>query len=68
MKKLASELEFICQIKRDGSGTKKVPKSYLKAIKENELMSRELYELQPLSLTEKTYIAFNINVFVVRLK
>lgn len=66
--KKAHELEFISQIKRDGSGTKKVAKSYLKAMLENPLMKKEDFRLHCLSITEKTFIAFNFNVFVVRIK
>lgn len=68
MKKKAHELEFISQIKRDGSGTTKVKESYLKAMLENSLMKDEDFELHCLSLTEKTFIAFNFNAFVVRVK
>ena len=68
MKKKAHELEFISQIKRDGSGTIKVKKSYLKAMLENSLMKDEDFELHCLSLTEKTFIAFNFNAFVVRVR
>ncbi len=68
MKKKGHELEFISQIKRDGSGTTKVKKSYLKAMLENSLMKDEDFELHCLSLTEKTFIAFNFNAFVVRVK
>lgn len=64
MKKLASELEFISQIKRDGSGVKRLKKSYL-----NLLLSRnDTFNLTCLSITEKTFIAFNFNAFVVRIK
>jgi hypothetical protein len=68
MKKKASELEFISQIKRDGLGTTKVKKSYLKTMLENPLMKDEEFELHCLSLTEKTFIAFNFNAFVVKIK
>ena len=66
MKKLAHELEFISQIKRDGSGVTKVKKRYLKAMCENPSMNE--FELKCLSITEKTYIAFNFNAFIVRIK
>lgn len=63
MKLKGSELIFISQIKRDGSGVKKrIKKQY------RELMQNEDFELICLSLTEKTYIASNFNSFVVRLK
>jgi hypothetical protein len=68
MKKKASELIFISQIKRDGSGLCKINKSYLKEMLENPIMKDELFELRCLSMTEKTYIAFNFNVFLVKLK
>lgn len=68
MKKLAKELKFISQINRDGSGTTPVRPDYLKAMLENSLMKDEKFELHCLSLTEKTFIAFNFNAFVVQLK
>ena len=68
MEKLAKELKFISQINRDGSGTTPVRKDYLKAMLENPLMKDKKFELHCLSMTEKTYIAFNFNAFVVQLK
>ena len=68
MEKFAHELEFISQIKRDGSGVTKVKKSYLKSMLENKLMKDEKFYLKCLSISEKTYIAFNFNAFVVRFK
>ena len=68
MKKKAHELDFISQIKRDGSGTVKISDSYLESMIENPLMKNSDFELHQLSLSEKTFIAFNFNVFVVRLK
>ena len=68
IKKKASELNFISQIKRNGCGTTKVKKSYLKQMIENPLMKNEEYTLHCLSMTEKTYIAFNFNAFVVKIK
>ncbi len=62
--KKPEELEFISQIKRDGSGILKVKKSYLKFM----LEQNEDFECYCLSLTEKTYITFNFNSFVVRFK
>lgn len=66
MKKKAQELEFICQIKRDGSGLIPVSESYIESMETNRLMNE--FELRPLSITNKTYIAFNFNVFIVKLK
>jgi hypothetical protein len=68
MKKKAHELEFISQIKRDGSGTTKVKKSYLTAMLDNSLMIDEDFELHCLSLSKKTFIALNFNAFIVRVK
>ncbi len=68
MKKKAHELEFISQIKRDGLGVTSVKESYLKSMLENPLMKDSDFDLHTLSLTEKTFIAFNFNAFVVRVK
>jgi hypothetical protein len=68
MKKFARELIFISQINRDGSGTTPVKPDYLRAMLENKLMKDEPFKLKCLSMTEKTYIAFNFNAFVVKLK
>lgn len=68
MKKRAHELEFISQVVRDGSGTVPMKPSYLEALERNPLMADEYFELKPLSLTNKTFVAFNFNVFVVKLK
>ena len=68
MKKKAHELIFISQINRDGNGTTPVAESYLDAMLTNHLMKDEYFELHCLSLTEITFIAFNFNAFVVRLK
>lgn len=58
MKKKAKELEFISQITRDGLGTIKVKKSYLKAMLENPLMSNEDFELHCLSFKRKNVSRF----------
>jgi hypothetical protein len=68
MKKKAHELDFISQIKRDGSGVIEVKESYLKAMLENTVMKDSEFTLHCLSISEKTYIAFNFNAFVVRIK
>ncbi len=64
----AHELEFISQIKRDGSGVSKVSKSYLKCMLENKFCKDDEFEIRCLSLTEKTFIAIGFNSFIVRLK
>jgi hypothetical protein len=53
MIKYANGLEFISQIKRDGSGTHPVNESYLKAMLENKLMKNHPFFLFCLSMTEK---------------
>jgi len=62
MKKLGKELKFISWIKRDGSGTKMVKKKLI------ELMQEDIFDVNCLSLTEKTFIASGFNSFVVKLK
>lgn len=60
MKKQAKDLIFISRIKRDGSGVQSVDR--------DKILETEWYDLTPLSLYYGTYIASNMNVFVVRLK
>ena len=60
------QLQFISQIKRDGSGVvdvRGVDLGYTKT-----LMDAETFELYPLSKTKGTYIAFGFNAYVVKLK
>jgi len=68
MKKLSSELIFISQINRDGSGTTPVDEEYLKFLLENKFSKNNKYRMQCLSMTQGTYIASNFNSFVVKLK
>ena len=68
MKKYPHELEFISRIKRDGSGTEKLTEENLFFFQENEFAKKDLYELTPLSMSEKTYIASGFNSYVVKLK
>lgn len=68
MKKKASELIFISQIKRDGSGTSPVPESMVKFLCENKFCGEDEYEVIPLSLTMETFIAHGFNSFVVKIK
>ena len=56
-----SDLIFISQIKRDGSGVELVDKEYWKFLK------GETFNLNRLSITHDTYIASGFNSFVVRL-
>jgi hypothetical protein len=62
MKKYGRELQFISLVKRDGSGTLPVKPDLLEAIQE------ERFKVICLSMSEKTFIAFNFNCYVVRLK
>lgn len=62
MIRLGKELEFISQIKRDGSGVKKVSKGIVK------VMQNDNFPMTCLSITEGTYIATGFNSFVVKLK
>ena len=64
MTKKAYELDFISQINRNGTGTVSVSKNYVKYM----TYANDEFTLHRLSLTEKTFIAFNFNAFVVRLK
>ena len=68
MKKKAYELEFISIINRDGSGTEPVTQEHLSMLLINKFSKDDDYEIICLSLTEKTFIAFNFNAYVVRLK
>jgi hypothetical protein len=56
------KLEFISQINRDGSGTEKPSKSYIRMMKD------DMFTISCLSLSERTYIASGFNSFVVRFK
>jgi len=67
MRKLAKDLIFISQIKRDGSGTKKVFKKEQKMLENAKYIDDE-YELNSLSLSNKTYIASAFNSYVVKIK
>lgn len=63
MKALATDLIFVSQIKRDGSGVIKI-----NAERQEELEDNEVYDLNSLSITNKTYIASGFNSYVVKLK
>lgn len=68
MKKKAKDLEFISWIKRDGSGTEKVPDDMLENMLNNKFSKDDKYKLNVLSLSNKTFIASGFNSFVVKLK
>lgn len=68
MKKKAHELIFISQIKRDGSGTKKVFKKDVKFLTTNKYAMKDEFEINRLSISESTYIASGFNSYVVKLK
>lgn len=61
MRKKGKNLVFISRILRDGKNVEIIeefPKH----------LSKELFELKPLSLTKKTFIASGFNTYVVRIK
>lgn len=64
----ASELIFLSQVKRDGSGVDEVSEDYKKGMLENPLMKDELFEIKVLSLSLNTYIASGFNTFIVKLR
>ena len=64
----AKELEFISWIKRDGSGTEKVPEDMLENMLNNKFAKDDYFRLNVLSLSNKTFIASGFNSFVVKLK
>ncbi len=68
MKKIPSELIFISQINRDGSGTTPLSENLKKSMVENPLSAKEKYKLIQLSMTEGTFIAHGFNAFVVKLR
>jgi len=66
MKVEAKHLTFISQIKRDGTGT-----DILTSVQNEELQNDTIdkwYEINSLSITNKTYIASGFNSYVVKLK
>lgn len=67
MTKKPSELIFISRIKRDGSGTSRVLKKELHQLNNAPYIDRT-YIINPLSLSEGTYIASGFNSYVVKLK
>ncbi|MCH8479165.1 MAG: hypothetical protein LAT56_14665 [Wenzhouxiangella sp.] len=58
-----SELEFISQIKRDGSGVEK-----MNVTDPDATINHTEFRLQRLSITKDTYIAQNFYTYVVKLK
>lgn len=73
MKALGKELEFISFVKRDGSGTIAVgtewneDKAYPK-IEDVSYLNDELFTLNIISITYRTYIASGFNTWVVKIK
>ena len=55
-------LEFIARINRDGSGVTSM------AGKDTNIIEREVYSLQCLSITHGTWIASHFNSYVVRIR
>lgn len=67
MKRFAFELTFISQISPDGKDIKMVPDELNKKLQSNEWADSS-FELTPLSISNKTYIASGFNSYVVKLK
>ena len=67
MKKKPHELEFISQIKRDGSGTIMCNEETIEHLNTG-FAKDEKYKIICLSTSEKTYIAMGFNSYVVKLK
>jgi hypothetical protein len=67
MKKRGNELDFICQINRDGSGVSSISDSYRELLVKEDGFFND-FKLSRLSITEDTWIASGFNSFVVKLK
>jgi len=71
MNELGHRLEFISWIKRDGSGVVMIPSPRNESepkLDDMSYVNNERFELNPLSLSQGTFIASGFNSFVVRLK
>jgi len=68
MKLKAKDLVFISWIKRDGSGTEPVPDEMLESMLNNQFSKDDKFNINRLSLSNKTFIASGFNSFVVKLK
>jgi hypothetical protein len=64
MKKHPKKLQFISRIAYDGLSVMPVTESQIA----NMETLPHTYELRPLSITEQTYLAFNVATYVVKLK
>jgi len=60
----ASELEFISRIRQDGTGCYPPDSKHLDML----IKADEPFILQPLSMSQKTFIAFNMSVYTVKIK
>jgi len=65
MKVEASKLTFISQIKRDGTGVEILTPSQNEEL-QNDTIDK-WYEINSLSISNKTYIASGFNSYVVRI-
>lgn len=66
MRAKAKDLIFISRIMRDGSGTIPIEEKQQKILQEDKYIDDE-YKLNPLSLSNNTYIASGFNSYVVNL-
>lgn len=64
MRKKGKKLDFISRVNRDGSGVEPIDPRLLNS----ELQYSDKFKLMRLSMSEDTYLAFNMNVYVVKLK
>ena len=62
IRKFGRELDIITQIKKDGSGMKKVEQKHI------DFVNGELFDCLLLSITEKTYVACGCFSYVVKFK
>ena len=68
MERTVDELEFISQINRDGMGVEILDQSFVKRFNFKAWIENRKLRLIRLSITEKTYIAFGMNSYVVKIK
>jgi len=73
MEKFGKELEFISFIKRDGTGVIMIGGEWNVELEEPKTdnmsyVDEEVFRVEVLSLSNKTFIASGFNSFVVRLK
>lgn len=68
MEKYTHELEFISRIKSDGCGVEEIDQEHLDFLENNKFANREKFIINPLSISQGTYIASGGISYVVKLK